>query len=249
MLPPPPPHTGGGILWSLVHAQCTPHERQAGIPAPCLVVDLSGGEARGYALLKDRNGVAQLLLLPTARITGIEDPQLLAPGGPDYFALAWAARSRVAARLPRPAPDTALLVAVNSIYGRSQDQLHLHIDCLSPAAAAVLAGARLDPRWRPLSIGPRRYLARHVASLDGDDDPFRLLARTRRDARADMGAWTLAATAAPAGGFTVLADRANPAQGDFASAEELQDHACALGGPPLSRATSPLADDRRSRLS
>lgn len=234
-LPPPPPHPNGGGLWRIVHDQCVVHQRQTHAPAPCLAVDLSGGEADGYALLKDRDGVAQVLLLPTARITGIEDPRWLAPGRPDYFALAWAARNEVESRLPHRVPDEDLSIAVNSIYGRSQDQLHLHIDCLSPAAAAALAQARLDDRWRPLMVGARRYLARHVADLRGPDDPVRLLARTEPGARALMGAWTLAAAPAPQGGFTVLADRADPAHGDFASAEMIQDHACRLAVSPPPR--------------
>ena len=59
----------------------------------CVDVD----EADGVALLKDLNGVAQELAIPTRRLTGIEDPLLLAPDAPNYFAYAWHERAAVEA--------------------------------------------------------------------------------------------------------------------------------------------------------
>ncbi|MET0331942.1 MAG: CDP-diacylglycerol diphosphatase, partial [Dyella sp.] len=49
----------------------------------------AGGGLNGYAILKDHHGPAQYLLIPTARITGIESPLLLRAGAPNYFAAAW----------------------------------------------------------------------------------------------------------------------------------------------------------------
>jgi CDP-diacylglycerol pyrophosphatase len=66
-------------LWTIVHDQCVPHEQRNGAPAPCALVDLSGGENPGYAVLKDINGATQFLLIPTMRITGIESPEVLEP--------------------------------------------------------------------------------------------------------------------------------------------------------------------------
>ena len=43
-------------LWDIVHGQCVPDERTAHDPAPCALVDLDGGEPRGYAVLKDLVG-------------------------------------------------------------------------------------------------------------------------------------------------------------------------------------------------
>src|ERR1700757_2680511 len=66
-------------LWTIVHDQCVPHEQRASDPAPCALVDLSGGGDRGYVVLKDPVGATQFLLIPTARVTGIESPALLEP--------------------------------------------------------------------------------------------------------------------------------------------------------------------------
>src|SRR5581483_6124583 len=59
-------------LWKLVHGHCVPNEEQNGKPAPCALVDLKEGEARGYVVLKDLVGKTQYLVIPTAKVTGIE---------------------------------------------------------------------------------------------------------------------------------------------------------------------------------
>lgn len=243
-LPPWPVHPNGQALWHIIHDQCVPDQRQHGSPSPCVLVSLNNGEAHGYAVLKDRTGVAQHLLMPTAKITGIEDPLILAAGATNYFAKAWDERHLVQDRLGRPVGRTQLSVAVNSVYGRTQDQLHLHIDCVDASVATALRGLQVSSAaWsaRPILLKGRRYRVRWLA----DDQlaathPFELLAETMPGARQDMAAWTLALVGGvdPQGqpGFYLLADRADPAKGDPGSAEALQDHSCALqaGGPPAS---------------
>jgi CDP-diacylglycerol pyrophosphatase len=234
-LPPPPPHPNGQVIWGIVHDRCAPDQRDHADPAPCAQVSLEGGEARGFAVLKDRAGVAQHLLLPTAKVTGIEDLAVLAADAPNYFAEAWSARSFVEKRLGGPIPRDEVSVAVNSIYGRSQDQLHLHVDCLAFGVRdALRADAPLIGRtWsqRPFVFDGHPY---RVMRIDGDSlagaNPFRLLAGGLPGARADMGAWTLVLTGATAPdgkpAFYLLAARADPAHGLSGSGEELQDHAC-----------------------
>src|SRR6202012_6000231 len=67
-------------LWHVVHDLCVTDAKVSGSPAPCSKVDLT----RRYAVLKDIRGDTQLLLIPTDRVTGIEDSQLLAAGSPNY---------------------------------------------------------------------------------------------------------------------------------------------------------------------
>ena len=75
------------MLWHIVHDQCTPDQQQSGRPAPCIEVSLAqGGVDRGYAVLRDKHGAEQYLVMPTIEITGIEDVRLLSPGAPNYFA-------------------------------------------------------------------------------------------------------------------------------------------------------------------
>jgi CDP-diacylglycerol pyrophosphatase len=139
-------------------------------------------------------------------------------------------------RLGRPLPREAIGLAINSSVGRSQDQLHIHIDCVAPAISAALAAhsAELTSEWRPLSfdLAGRRYVARKLESADlSEADPFRTLADGDEGAREHMALETLVAIGArfaEKDGFILLADRADPAAGDMAHGEDLLDHSCAI---------------------
>ncbi|HUK58058.1 MAG TPA: CDP-diacylglycerol diphosphatase [Stellaceae bacterium] len=233
---------GGGraadpsALWHIVNDQCVPDEIRHHDPSPCALVDLSQGVARGYVVLKDIAGATQYLVLPTARIGGIESAQLLAPDAPNFMEDAWEARRFVAAKVPAPLAREDVALAINSVSGRSQDQLHIHVDCLRLDVRAALARGRevMGDTWQPFPelLAGKPYLARRVL---GDDlaqvNPFRLVAEVAPDAADHMGQYTLfvaGVTFADGPGFILLADRADPLHGDFGSSETLQDHGCAL---------------------
>ncbi|MBV9510748.1 MAG: CDP-diacylglycerol diphosphatase [Caulobacteraceae bacterium] len=231
-------------LWHIVHDLCIPDMKTRGGPAPCSVVNLSGG----YAVLKDIQGATQYLLLPTAHITGIESPALLDPASPNYWQAAWSARSLFEQKIGRPAPREDVGLAVNSLYGRTQNQLHIHIDCVRADVRQTIAdhGEAITDRWSYLRIGPSdaAYHVRWIAGADlGARDPFKLLAREDALARTDMGRETLVLIGARrrdgAPGFVLLSHRADLARGDQAAGEELLDHRCAvLAAPPASAPSS-----------
>ncbi|HYZ23345.1 MAG TPA: CDP-diacylglycerol diphosphatase, partial [Rhodopila sp.] len=175
-------------LWNIVNGQCAPDEQQRHDPAPCSAVDLP----HGYAVLKDLVGAAQFLLIPTARISGIEDPAVLAPDAVNYFAEAWEARAYTAERLGAPQARDVIILAINSEYGRTQNQFHIHIDCIRPDVRAALA-ANLDkvgPTWAPFPVtlagSPYRAIRIGQETL-GDVNPFRVLADGVPGARQAMG--------------------------------------------------------------
>jgi CDP-diacylglycerol pyrophosphatase len=233
-----PAHADRTTLWRIVHGLCVVSEETKGSPGPCAVVDLAQGEDRGVALLKDIFGATQYLAIPTGRVTGIEDAKLLAPDAPNYFAFAWKERSAVEAALGHPLPRDTVAIAVNSELSRSQDQLHLHIDCVSLEAAATLKSylGALDEQWRAMTepLAGRRYWARRVDSADlFDAAPFRLLADGFPNARAHMGDMTLAIVGATFAsgkpGFVLIAEEASIEGGGHS--EDIQDHACAIGRP------------------
>ena len=240
-MPAPPVHANGQALWAIVRLACLADLRDRSDPAPCSEVSIGDGVEHGYAVLKDITGASQYLLMPTVMITGIEDPRLLRPGATDYFTPAWRARRLVAIRLHAALPRSDVGIAINSMYGRSQDLLHLHVDCLSTATSAALrrAAPAIGYRWtrQSLALHGHRYRA---VRIDGEDavaqNPFRLLASGLHIAPAQMGAWTLvlAGMDYPKGkpGFVLLAARADPVAGFFGSGEELLDHACAILGKP-----------------
>jgi CDP-diacylglycerol pyrophosphatase len=220
-------------LWDIVNDRCVPDQDQHGEPAPCADVDLSAGQEKGTAVLKDLVGANQFLLIPTGRVTGIESPALLAPDAPNYFAAAWRARSFVDERAGWTLPRDWLSLAVNSEDARTQDQLHIHVDCVRRDVRAALTrhAAEVGPDWAPFPVPlvGHRYSA---IAVDGEQldavNPFQLLADGVAGARSDMGAQTLVVVGAyrPDGrpSFVVLADHVDVAAGDTAGGEALQDH-------------------------
>jgi CDP-diacylglycerol pyrophosphatase len=231
-------------LWNIVHGKCVPDQQQKGDPWPCTLVDLQEGDARGYAVLRDIVGETQYLLIPTARVPGIESPLLLAPGAPNYFADAWRERGYTVQAARQPLPRDAISLAINSAFGRSQNQLHIHIDCIGSDVRAVLQRhlAAIGDSWAPLPepLVGHSYRAMRVLddTLDGSN-PFVLLADGVPGARMAMGEQTLVVVGAEFGGghpgFVILTDHVNFATGDKAGGEELQDHYCALAHPPTGK--------------
>lgn len=224
-------------LWKIVDGKCVVDQKTFGHPAPCTSVDLS----EGYAILKDLVGKTQYLLIPTTRITGIESPALLQPAAPNYFAEAWSQTPLVTARLGHFLPRVDLSLAINSIHGRSQDQLHIHIDCVSEATQAALMRHmnQITTAWTPFPEplhGQSYQVMRIMGEGLGKIDPFQLLASGLPGAAQQMGNYTLVLVGAefPAAGpgFILLAGKADLTHGDFGSGEDLQDHDCALGHVP-----------------
>ena len=229
-----PARADPNALWRIVHDECVPH-MEAGLgPKPCERVDLTGGVAEGVAILKDLVGVSQMLAIPTRRIAGIEDPQMLEPDAPPVFADAWGAKDLVEARLGRALPREAVGLAINSKWARSQDQLHVHVDCVAIPVMKELAqyAPALDSQWRAMTVAlkGRVYFARRVDSADlRDVAPLKLLADGLEGARAQMGAYALAAIGATFDGkpgFVLLADQFSLEGGGHA--EDLEDHDCAV---------------------
>jgi len=220
-------------LWKIVHEKCAPNQQAQGDPAPCALVDL----AAGYAVLKDMRGDTQYLLIPTARITGIESPEILAPGAPNYWQDSWDARRFFEAKVGHKVPRELIGLAINSAHARSQNQLHIHIDCVRPdVRQAILANAsKIGPQWTDIDseIGGHKYRAMRLEGADlGARNPFMLLADGDPAARADMSSETLAVIGAVFAdgqpGFYLLSGRANILRMDFASSETLLDHDCAI---------------------
>jgi CDP-diacylglycerol pyrophosphatase len=225
-------------LWLLIHDDCAPAAaRGVQPPAPCTEVDAPRADRNGYVVFKDRDGKYQYLVLPLARITGIESPALLAPDAPDYFADAWTARLYVEAALHRRQPRDVLSLVVNSVRGRTQNQLHIHVDCVRSDVHAALQ--RMLPTitgtWHPLDepLPPNghRYQAMWLGGKTLTENPFKLLAAALPSGD-EMGRHSLIVVGAhsPAGkpGFILLSGRADPAGHDRGSGDELQDQDCVL---------------------
>ncbi|MDV6277508.1 CDP-diacylglycerol diphosphatase [Rhodococcus erythropolis] len=167
-------------LWQLVHDECVPHQ-QAGQnpPEPCAQVNIAGGVDHGDAVLKSKDDAREFLLIPTAEITGIEAPAILAPGVTNYFASAWTARSFVENHRKETIPRDAMSLEINPATHRSQNQLHIHIDCVTEQVYKTLTDhkSEIGTSWAPFP----KQLASHnfdAMAVGGDKltvDPFKLL--------------------------------------------------------------------------
>ncbi|OWQ58676.1 CDP-diacylglycerol diphosphatase [Stenotrophomonas maltophilia] len=226
--PPPPAHSDA--LWRLIERDCRGPEGPRG---DCLHVETAAD--RRDVLVKDVHGDYQFLLMPLDKVSGIESRSLYQRGAPNYFAAAWQARSHTEQALRQPLPRNVASLALNSPHGRSQHQLHIHVDCLRADVLQALDthAAALGSRWAPLPVLLRghQYQARLLAGAELTANPLNLLAYDLAGVD-DVGQWSLvvagrdAVQGAP--GFILLATRVDAGTGNEASAEELQDHACSV---------------------
>jgi CDP-diacylglycerol pyrophosphatase len=206
-------------------------------PKPCSEVNLANGEENGYALLQDLFGRTHYLLIPTRRVYGIESPELLLPDSPNYWQAAWLAKKYIASQFGQILPRNKVGMAINSAMQRSQDQLHIHIDCIQPEVLTQLSDYMdsISEQWTllPFRLMGRQYMARRLEVPELlVVNPFLLLYSTNAAAHSDMSKQTEVIIGANLGqgreGFVVLSQQANPADQGSGHGEELLDRTCAL---------------------
>ncbi|WP_395697252.1 CDP-diacylglycerol diphosphatase [Methylocella sp.] len=235
------PEESPDALWMIVDRLCAPAERLLGSPAPCVKVDLSGGSAKGWAVLKDLVGKTQFLLIPTQRMSGVEDPRLVEAGAPNYWAPAWSARVFMEKAAGRPLARGDVSLAINGAGARTQDQLHIHIDCPRADVARELAArlGEIGDAFGDFSLRGETYRARFVAGEELRLDPFHLVAADGPSAPLKDNSLALFGVERPdsALGFVLLARKA---PGGTAHLEDLQDHRCAILGATPPKAASDI---------
>jgi CDP-diacylglycerol pyrophosphatase len=161
-------------------------------------VKVSKGTDSGFAILKDNSPLKPhaYLLIPTQHIMGIESATILAPDAPNYFSDAWEERAYLINQFKVPLAWDMVGLAVNSAKERSQNQLHIHIDCIRSDIHNILRSQEdaLDDHWSELKLAApdHPYMIMKVVadSLDGLN-PFRLLADGISGARENMDLETL----------------------------------------------------------
>ncbi|WP_395664895.1 CDP-diacylglycerol diphosphatase [Methylocella sp.] len=225
----PPATAGSDALWSIVNGLCVPDQRMLNSPAPCAAVDLDGGEANGFAVLKDLRGRTQFLLIPTLRIAGMEDPRLGAPGLPNYWRAAWSARHFVEAAAPEAAfAREDMAMTINGAGARTQNQLHIHLDCPRVDVARELRkrADEIGAAFADFSMFGKTYRARRILGEAPAPDPFLLVAADAPSAPlADNSIAVFGARFSGAPGFVLLARKAPHGRVHL---EDLQDHGCGV---------------------
>ena len=214
---------------------CVVAERTLHVPFPCLAVDLSGAADHRYAVIRPPLARSEVLLVPTAPIVGIESPALLAKDTAPFFQAAWEARRFVVAALPRDPGWAGLGMAVNSRPSRSQDRLHIHVDCMQPSVMNALAryAPRIGERWTrfPVLLAGGHYWAREASVAEfAKLNPFAAVHDGVPVARRSMADMTLViAGIQRAGGkpaFMLLAADTRARGSKWAVGEDLLDHSC-----------------------
>jgi CDP-diacylglycerol pyrophosphatase len=207
----PPSHSNA--LWIVIDTGCN----QGWAPVP----SLQCFPKRGDAVLKDRCGTTHFLLIPLARRTGIESPELLRDDEPDYFEDAWSARDRVIAASGRSdVRSDELGLAINSRWGRSQDQLHIHIDFVRPEVREALRQWSREGGTRPdIELFRHRYRVVHTGGLQRPT-PFQRAA-TAGETEQQRGMNTIAVVGDGGSGFYELFGHADRVGLDRGHAEEI----------------------------
>ena len=220
-------------LWHVVRA-CVADYKLTGGSFPCLKVDLAGGEERGDVVLRSPL-FDDLILSPTRKVVGVEDPYLQSPDAPNYFDAAWRSRTFLKAAGARSPEREDVGLVANAAAVRSQDQLHIHVGCLVPAVRRALAQAAPTiplGQWEPVSsvmshtvLWGTRVRGTELAGVE----PFRLAAaalagKVRR--RADLTIMVAGARVAGEDSFVIIATYAGAHAWWPVSAGDLLDPTC-----------------------
>lgn len=221
-------HYNSQQLWQIVSERCVPEQQSSGSPAPCLQVNL----AQRYTVFNDANGPLHTLLIPTDKITGIESAELLNSKTENYFQHGWDTRYFLQQQAAFPIPERYLALAVNSRYGRTQNQLHLHLACLKPEVYQAISqqNSNIDYRWQVLNtpLPGRRYIAIKVTATA---NPFTVLSQYLQAEGDSMDNYGLTRVVTDKGEAILLATRIQLMALTLGTAEELLDFDCKVAQP------------------
>jgi CDP-diacylglycerol pyrophosphatase len=180
-----------------------------------------------FIILKDNSRAKPnaYLIIPTTKVTGMEDPQIFARPVADFWADGW---QQAQIFIKKPAAETAM--AINSEYGRTQNQLHIHISCVQPDVVRSLGandGQIGNDPAKPVEIplGPQKHPYRviKVASLVAAS-PFDLVA-AMPGAKNDMAEQSIAVIGSQTPGSYYVLDTYHRGSNQGA-AEELLEQTC-----------------------
>jgi CDP-diacylglycerol pyrophosphatase len=223
------------LLWSVVQV-CVTNHQLTGASFPCLAVDTSRGIENGFATIRAPLENTHIIVSPTAKIEGIEDPALQSSGAPNFFYDAWEARDYVKRAASRTINDRDIGLAINSRPGRTQDQLHIHVDCLEQTYADELRrhdSEINEKKWTRLQfpLRSRYYWGMRLKPDLKEVNVFALAATLLRVSPGHMEDMTLVviprASDAGMDGFNLLAGQYTPRGRGGGHGEFLLDHSCA----------------------
>jgi len=216
-------------LWKNVQERCL--AAAAPTHADCVIVD----RQQGFVLYKDMIGASHYLVIPDETVAGVDDPRVWQDGQRNAWAFGWQARGTVATAIGRPLPDTLVGLAINARASRSQDQLHIHLDCISERARDFLAAGDIGTQWRDLRFDgkPVRAVLIPADQSTLPVNPFRVVRQDVGGDIADRGVF-VTYVRPPGGtpGFVVVDEPVDRASGAKGHASDFLDRGCKLGRTP-----------------
>lgn len=218
------------FLWNTVNGQCVPAYNSSSQYTPCTLVD----EKAGSVLYKADGGNFQYLLLPIEKITGIEDPALQSDKTKPYFYQAWLSRALLSAELAElkgAIGEKSISLTVNAINTRSQNQLHIHLSCLSSTASESISGVdmnQIGTTWVdfPQPLGGHTYSARKFTLEElSSVNIFKLVHELVQQKGAEMQYTTIGLVNLDKDTFLLLTSSGNESL-KVGAETDLQDHSC-----------------------
>lgn len=214
------------FLWKEIGGVCVPAYKSHDVYGSCALVNLD----QDYAIFKVDRDPYQFLLIPTGKVTGIEDIKLQQASEPNRFFDAWQSRGFMTQRLPTLIKEHMISLAVNAANARTQDQLHIHISCLSHEARKVIASLpadQLNGQWsaRPVEIGAYRYFHKKLSLAELKSQNLFIVAKAKVDQEKGNIAFTgIGLVNLDPHSFLMLLGIGTDEQG--VAAERIQDHRC-----------------------
>lgn len=214
-------------LWRTVQS-CKVDLKTLGLAFPCLHVASDPDKSESTVVIRAPLEQTHIIVVPTHRVPGLESPVLLRPESGAYWRAAWDARHYVASAHPRPLRLADIGIAANSQETRSQDQFHIHADCVSSRVRADLSAhaGGIGPAWKllPFTVAGHRYYGRQIAAAQlAAFNPLGSLvdAIPALRERMDVTGFAILPAQSPDAQLTLLAN-ASPQ----VAMEDVLDHAC-----------------------
>ncbi|MHC5715168.1 MAG: CDP-diacylglycerol diphosphatase [Nostoc sp.] len=218
------------LLWQKVQ-ECTTNQRELQKSSPCVYVDIDNK----YVVANGSTPV-HYLLLPTDKISGIEDPQISRLNSRNYWQYAWKKatdKDYIRSKAPQVKYPEQIGLAINSKQGRHQDQLHIHMSCIKKTVSDELYKAEktreITDRFqfkKYVNLEGNNYSVRLLAndSLSNSNNPFLLVKKFVGAIK--MGQQSIAVVGRKQGGFYILKTESDTQSGYNAVASRLLDEDC-----------------------
>lgn len=218
--------SGRNFLWEKVQKCVANQQGNPPKPDPCLYVDINNR----YVVANGSHSV-EYLLLPTDKITGIENPSVSTQNKPYYWQYAWeTAKTYIPQIKPKIKNPAQYGLAINSKQARGQDQLHIHISCINKKVSKEL---EQNDNNIPngsfknfiLTLNNNKYNIMKLTnnSLEASNNPFYLVKKSLHSSQ-NMADQSIAVAGRSKGGFYIV--NTESSGGYQAAAEKLLDEDC-----------------------